>query len=214
MNAVKGSAYTQHSIKFKNNHTAQTDSFKKTNESAVSNFFRENKDTVEISQEAKDVLNNGFPNTDPVQDKDKTSEKKDKMAEWQEKLEEMRREMNWLRDEIRRAGEVAEGMGEAMRVMIKCLRIAMRIMSGHNVPDADHRFLMDNDSGLYSKAVMMKIQVVNPEDLERLSEDEEENNEDSTGIEAPPTSSTDSSTETSGDSTDTGSDIAAEAPVS
>jgi len=201
INTVKVSAYTQHIAKSKNNNTAQSGSFIKTNESAVLKFSQNNTDTVEISQEAKDVMNNALLNPGSDQDDKKTSEKKDKIAEWKEKLEEMRREMSWLRDELKRAGEVAEGMGEAMRVMIKCLRIAMRIMSGHNVPDADHRFLMENDSGLYSKAVMMKIQVIDPEDFDRLSEDEEENEEQS-GIDGAPVSSTDTSTESTGDSTD------------
>jgi len=211
MNNIKASAYTQHSVKFKNVNSAQTGSFHKANESAVLKFTRDNSDTVEISQEAKDVLNNSLLKPDNEQDSKKTSEKKDKTEEWKEKLEEMRREMSWLRDEIRRAGEVAEGTGEAMRVMIKCLRIAMRIMSGHNVPEADHRFLMENDSSLYSKAIMMKVQVIDPEDLDRLSEDEEDN-EESAGIEAPPTSSTDSSSETTGDSANT--ETAVDAPVS
>jgi adenine-specific DNA methylase len=125
------------------------------------------------------------------------------MAEWKEKMEEMRREMNWLRDELKRAGEVAEGMGEAMRVMIKCLRISMRIMSGHNVPNADHRFLMENDSALYSKAITMRMEITDPEDLERLSEDEEENNEEPTGVEAPSVSSPDTSPDASGESINT-----------
>ena len=210
MNAVKASAYTQHSVKYKNANSAQKDSFIKTNESAVLKYPHNHTDTVEISQEAKDVLNNGLLIPDNEQDSKKPFEPKDKIEEWKEKFEEMRREMNWLRDELKRAGEVAEGMGEAMRVMIKCLRIAMRIMSGHNVPNADHRFLMENDSPMYSKAIMMRREIVDPEDLERLTEDEEDGNEEVTGIEAPPVSSGDSSTEPSGDS----ADIAVDAPVS
>ena len=207
MKAVNASAYAQHSVKHKTVNSVQTDSFIKKNESNVPVFFHCVADVVEISQDAKDVLNNGL--LEP--DKDKTTESKDKMAEWKEKMEEMRREMNWLRDELKRAGEVAEGMGEAMRVMIKCLRISMRIMSGHNVPNADHRFLMENDSALYSKAITMRMEITDPEDLERLSEDEEENNEESTGVEAPPISSTDTSPEASGENsnTDTVVDIVA-----
>ena len=94
-------------------------------------------------------------------------------------------------------------MGEAMKVMIKCMQIAMRIMSGHNVPEADHRYLMDNDSSLYSKAVMMKIQKIDPEDLERLSEDEEEEGEETDGIDAASIPSTDTSAETPGENTAT-----------
>ena len=195
MNSVKVSAYTQHSVKQKNVNAAQAGSFKNVNGSGVLGFFpghnTSTNDTVEISNDAKEGFIKSF--LDP--EDEKTTESKDLMAEWKEKLEKMRSEMNWLRDEIRRAGEIAEGMGEAMRVMIKCLRIAMRIMSGHNVPDADHRFLMENDSSLYSKAVMMKIQKIDPEDLERLSEDEEENAEGSDGIDAASITAPDSASE-------------------
>ena len=197
MKAINVSAYAEHAVKNLNVNSVQTDSFIKKNESNVPVFFHCVADVVEISQDAKDVLNNGL--LEP--DKDKTTESKDEMAEWKEKLEEMRREMSWLRDELQRAGEIAEGMGEAMRVMIKCLRISMRIMSGHNVPNADHRFLMENDSALYSKAITMRMEITDPEDLERLSEDEEENNEEPTGVEAPPMSSTNATPETSSDST-------------
>ena len=193
MSSVKIGAYTQHTVKFNSAKATQTDSFNKTNESNVFNSFSKEKDTVEISGEAKDTLSNPFE-----LDNEKTTESKDKMAEWKDKLEQMRRDMNWLRDEIRRAGETAEGMGEAMREMIKCLRIAMRIMSGHNVPEADHRYLMDKDSALYSKAVMMRKEIIDPEDLERLSEDEEAN-EDTSEVGDVPESSTAATTETSGD---------------
>jgi len=193
MNSIKTGAYTQHTLKYSTLKTTQADSFRKTSESNVFNHFLKQKDVVEISQEAKDTL------TNPLElDNEKATESKDKMAEWKEKLEQMRRDMNWLRDEIRRAGEIAEGMGEAMREMIKCLRIAMRIMSGHNVPEADHRYLMDKDTALYSKAIMMRKEILDPEDLERLSEDEEAD-EDSSEVGDVPESSTAATAETSGD---------------
>jgi hypothetical protein len=187
------SKYTHHAVKYNYENSAHTNSFRKTNESNVLVYFPNENDVAEISQEAKDKLNS------PVElDNEKTAESKDKMSEWKDKLEQMRRDMNWLRDEIRRAGEIAEGMGEAMREMIKCLRIAMRIMSGHNVPEADHRYLMDKDTALYSKAIMMRKEIIDPEDLERLSEDEEAN-EDSSEIVAVSASPAEVATETSGD---------------
>jgi hypothetical protein len=185
--------YTHQTARFNTENSAHTNSFRKTNESNVLIYFPKENDVAEISQEAK----NKFINP-PELDNEKVTESKDKMSEWKDKLDQMRREMNWLRDEIRRAGEIAEGMGEAMREMIKCLRIAMRIMSGHNVPEADHRYLMDKDTALYSKAIMMRKEIIDPEDLERLSEDEEAN-ADSTEIGEIPESSAESSIESSGD---------------
>jgi len=197
INSVKIGAYTQHTVKYVNSmKSAQTDSFRKGSESNVLNFFHNTKDTAEISQKAKEM----FENVPFGPEDEKTEAAKDKTAEWKEKLEQMRRDMKWLRDEIQRAGEIAEGMGEAMREMIKCLRIAMRIMSGHNVPEADHRYLMDKDTALYSKAIMMRKEIIDPEDLERLSEDEEENVESSENGEEP-TPSADTGAEVSGDIT-------------
>jgi len=198
INSLRVSAYTQHTVKYNNVKSAQTDSFHKANESNVLKIFHGARDTAEISQEAKDIYNNFLLESES----DRTAETKDKMSEWKEKLEQMRSDMKRLRDEIRRAGEIAEGMGEAMREMIKCLRIAMRIMSGHNVPEADHRFLMDKDTALYSKAIMMRKEIIDPDDLERLSEDEE-NNKDSSGIDDLSISSAGASTESPGDSSST-----------
>jgi len=192
-NSIKTNAYSQHSLKYNNVKPAQTDSFRKTNGFNVLDHISGTKDTVELSQDAKDVLNNA-----PIEsDNEKVSKAKDKTAEWKEKLEQMRNDMNWLMDEIRRAGEVSEGMAEAMKEMIKCMQIAMRIMSGHNVPESDHRYLMDKDSALYSKAIMMRMERIDPDELERLSEDEEENSEESSEIDTGSISSTDTSAEES-----------------
>ena len=196
INSAKIGVYTQHTVKYSNlGISAQADSFRKRNESSVLSFFLNVKDTAEISQEAKEM----FESVPLGSEDEKTKTVKDKTEEWKEKLEQMRRDMNRLRDELKRAGEVAEGMGEAMREMIKCLRIAMRIMSGHNVPEADHRYLMDKDTALYSKAIMMRKEIIDPEDLERLSEDEEEN-EESSEIGEIPTPSADTGADVSGDS--------------
>jgi len=202
INSAKIGAYTQcavrtvHTVKYNNfGKSAQTDSFRNGSESNVLSFFHNTKDTAEISQEAKEM----FESVPLGSEDEKTKVAKDKTEEWKEKLEQLRRDMNWFRDELKRAGEVAEGMGEAMREMIKCLRIAMRIMSGHNVPEADHRFLMDKDTALYSKAIMMRREIIDPEELERLSEDEEEN-EESSEIGEIPTPPADAGAEVSGDS--------------
>jgi len=94
--------------------------------------------------------------------------------EMQAKLEEMRNRCRQLREDLKRAGEAGEGMAEAMKEKIKCLIIAMRIMSGDNVPDEDHRFLADRDPELYHQAVSLRIEKEDPEDYDRLSEDEED----------------------------------------
>ena len=111
---------------------------------------------------------------DPIDTVDVSEEAKKKVKDFQSKLEEMRDEMRRLREELERAGEAGEGAAEMWKIEIKCLQIAMRIMSGNKVPPADHRFLMDNKPELYAKAITMKMEKVDPKELDRLSEEEEE----------------------------------------
>ena len=105
---------------------------------------------------------------------DVSEEAKRKVKDFQSKLEEMRNEMRRLREELERAGEAAEGAAEMWKIEIKCLQIAMRIMSGNKVPLADERFLMDNKPELYAKAITMRMENTDPKEYDRLSEDEEE----------------------------------------
>ena len=209
INSVKTGAYNQHTVKFNNAKSTQPDLFHKANESVVFNYFHNDKDTAEISQETKEMMGNA-----PLEaEAEKAAEKKDKKditEEWKEKSEQLRRDMNRLKDEMQRAEEIAEGMGEAMREMIKCMRIAMRIMSGHKVPEADHRYLMEKDTALYSKAIMMRREIPDPEELERLSEDEEET-EASSEIDELPTPTPETSTEASGEAFNTDNAVDIEA---
>ena len=103
-----------------------------------------------------------------------TKEAKSKAIDWQSKLDEMRNDMRTLREGLERAKELGEGAAEAWKEKIKCLQIAMRIMSGSKVPEADHRFLQDKDPELYGKAITMRMEKVDPKEHDRLSEDEED----------------------------------------
>jgi len=114
---------------------------------------------------------NTFDTVDTV---DVSEEAKKKAKDFQDKLEEMRNDMRMLRDELKRAGEAAEGAAEMWRIEIKCMLIAMRIMSGNKVPIEDQRFLMDNKPELYAKAITMRMEKADPKEHDRLSEDEEE----------------------------------------
>lgn len=59
-----------------------------------------------------------------------------------------------------------------IKILITCLKISRRIVSGDNVPYKDHEFLMDHDPALYFKSISMRIPKDNPYDYKRLSEDE------------------------------------------
>ena len=103
-----------------------------------------------------------------------SKEAKKSAKDFQSKLEEMRNEMRTLREELERAREAGEGAAEMWKIEIKCLQIAMRIMSGNKVPIEDERFLMDNKPELYAKAITMRMEKADPKEYDRLSEDEEE----------------------------------------
>jgi hypothetical protein len=102
-----------------------------------------------------------------------SAEAKSKSDDFQNMLDEMRNEMKALREGLKQAREAGEGAAKGWRDKIKCLQIAMRIMSGDKVPLEDHRFLRDRDSELYAKAIKLRIEKEDPKEYDRLSDDEE-----------------------------------------
>jgi len=98
---------------------------------------------------------------------------KKKTDDFQEMFDEMRSKMHELREGLKQAREAGEGAASAWREKIKCLQIAMRIMSGDIVPEEDHRYLREKDVELYSKAIQLRIEKEDPKEYDRLSEDEE-----------------------------------------
>ena len=110
-----------------------------------------------------------------------SDEAKAKSDDFQKMLEDMRSEMRALREELKRAGEAGEGAAEAWKEKIRCLIIAMRIMSGDIVPEQDHRYLRDKDMDLYCRAIMMRVEKEDPDEYDRLSEDEKRRRDDGTG---------------------------------
>ena len=98
------------------------------------------------------------------------------------KLKEVRAESNETKNfadkvevirQLREANKQAEAAAGAFDSLRRLLIIAMRIMRGDNVPHQDHRFLAENDPELYAKAMSLRITKEDPEDHDRLSEDED-----------------------------------------
>jgi len=112
-------------------------------------------DTVEISTEAIEKA-------------------RDKKFDFQNALDEMHNKMRELREGLQRAREAGEGAAAMWKEKIRCMQIAMRIMAGDIVPEEDHRYLREKDIELYSKAIQLRIEKEDPEEYDRLSEDEEE----------------------------------------
>ena len=77
-------------------------------------------------------------------------------------------------EELYRQLENLNFEGSAMNIMVKCIRIASRIMKGDNIPKRDDEFLFDNFPDMHLKAWMLRRYKAEPENHESLLDDEEE----------------------------------------
>ena len=107
---------------------------------------------------------------------DISAEAKNKSVDFQKMLDDLRNEMQALREGLKQAREAGEGAAQAWKERIKCLQIAMRIMSGDIVPEEDHRYLREKDMELYSRAIQLRIVKEDPEEYDRLSDDDDKRN--------------------------------------
>ena len=90
-----------------------------------------------------------------------------------DELERMRAQSEMMQQQMQAAQEQGEAMAESFAKLRKALEIAMRIMSGDNVPPEDKRWLAEHDPELFAKAIKMRIHREDPYDHESLLEDEE-----------------------------------------
>lgn len=74
------------------------------------------------------------------------------------------------------AHKSSEGAGEAYKTLGRCIKIAMRIVSGDNVPAKDAHYLMENNKELYSMAMNMRMIKDDPKDLESVLDEEKDSN--------------------------------------
>lgn len=107
-----------------------------------------NKDTISISDEAKDLL----------------AEHEEFMG-----LNENLSEFDELLKELRQASKTKSPYD----ALVKCMEIATRIIKGHNVPDQDMKFLAENQPKMYSNAILLRQVNDDPKDYDSILEDEE-----------------------------------------
>lgn len=79
-----------------------------------------------------------------------------------------------LMEEWERSKEAVEGAAEYYDEYLKCLQIAMRILSGDRVPLKDEKFLAEKQPELYLKAILMKRTKIDPKKYKSLIPDEED----------------------------------------
>ncbi|HHX60252.1 MAG TPA: hypothetical protein GX707_05875 [Epulopiscium sp.] len=59
-----------------------------------------------------------------------------------------------------------------LKIQLQCLKIAMRIMSGDNVPNKDRAFLAEHDPGMLGRAMLLRRQKEKPKDHKSVLEDD------------------------------------------
>ena len=78
-----------------------------------------------------------------------------------------------LQMEIDRIREQSFGADKGLKVIAKCMRIAMRIVQGDNVPPKDDEYLAEHDPELHMRAWMMRVPKADPKNHDSEFEDEE-----------------------------------------
>jgi hypothetical protein len=69
--------------------------------------------------------------------------------------------------------ENVEQEGKTFDTLLKCIRIAFRIMKGDNVPARDDRFLFENEPAMHMRAWLMRLHKCDPEDHDSVLDDED-----------------------------------------
>lgn len=91
-------------------------------------------------------------------------------------LEEHYSELEQIKMQFENCAEETKNAQKGAKILITCLKISRRIISGHIVPAKDHEYLKKHDPALYSKSILMRIPKENPKKYKRLSKDDDEQN--------------------------------------
>ena len=99
-----------------------------------------------------------------------SSEAIQKSKDIDDEMRKMSDELKNFNEQLEIARKQSQAAGKMWETLIKCLKIAMRIMSGDIVPRADHRYLAKNEPEMYAKAITMRMNKDNPKKHKRLSD--------------------------------------------
>jgi len=125
------------------------------NTSLKSNFNNEPliEDIVSISPEAKSFVDEGIKKYIGVNDYS------------QEELDVM----------VAQLRESAEDSNSPLKIQLQCFIIAMRIISGDNVPNKDRAFLAEHEPEMLGRALLLARAKEKPKDFKSILEDEKVN---------------------------------------
>jgi hypothetical protein len=80
------------------------------------------------------------------------------------------KEIDNMRTKLEEADKEIRKMKDIAEIELKCTIISRRIISGHKVPKSDYIYLAKNDSTLYQKAIILRIEREKPLKFKRISE--------------------------------------------
>ena len=72
----------------------------------------------------------------------------------------------------------ADDDNNPMKIMLQCLQIAMRIISGDNVPSRDRAFLAEHEPDMLGRAMLLRRQKDDPKNYKSLLEDDKAKDSD------------------------------------
>ncbi len=90
----------------------------------------------------------------------------------QEKIKKTAAKMKGELASMKQAQERQKAEEEGLKVLMTCLEISRRIISGDRVPPKDHEYLMKHDMELYVRSITMRRYKEDPYEYKQLSEDE------------------------------------------
>lgn len=97
-----------------------------------------------------------------------------------QKLEEQDNFLSFLQDQLDSIQQQKEAGEDGWEEFGKCLKIAMSIASGDNVPQQDIQYLKEHNPELFGQAMALRMPKKDPEDCESVLDDEDsEGSEDS-----------------------------------
>lgn len=105
---------------------------------------------------------------------------KNKTEDTYNDLQKMANDLQGMKEQLNNISEQGQGSAEAARIRMICMKIAFRIIKGDKVPIEDHRYLQKHDPELYAEAISKKMPNIDPEEHDRLSEDDESDDSNTT----------------------------------
>ncbi|MCL1926313.1 MAG: hypothetical protein FWF95_04145 [Syntrophorhabdaceae bacterium] len=114
-----------------------------------------------------------------------SSDGKQKAKNVYDELQQMANKLKGSMEQLNELSEQGQGAAESAKIRMICMKIALRIMSGDNVPVEDHQYLLKHDPTLYAEAMAHRLFKEKPEDHDRLSEDEKSDDSNGSALDNP-----------------------------